>query len=368
MTWLKGSDSATNNPIVLAPLAWQPDPGWPADGGNLHLMLYGLVQKCATISAQQGTDYVVEDGVVAGAAHSPDWRVLADLAARAGYWDRLEDDTGYLLVDDSEHLFHIRLQSEIRWERDRKSDIANPNWTVPVRLRDGDGCRFCANIVNWKDRYGRGGTYDHRVPGQRAETVDDLRVACKMCNSKRGGNPDALELLPPPLAPYYGAETVAFLAKHGINVPLSTGTQRPLTQRDPAHSDPASSGTTLPTATPPPAGPRAPRPRTQRDPAQSTQETSTTAATGRPHRAARPVKPATDTVPEQPKRISVKPAETRATEVRAPGRVGTGRDATVRVPDPPPDPSTDPTSTGPRRWRRRARRGRPEHNPGEHRD
>jgi len=306
---------------------------------------------CATHSAGQGTDYVVSDGTVAAMARSSDWRLLARLAARAGYWQRLADDTGWLLVDDAEHLFHIRLKAEVQWERDRKSDVANPKWTVPVRLRDGDGCRYCGNIVNWLDRHARGGTYDHRIPGQRAETIDDLVVACRTCNSRRADNPNALPLLPPPRVPYYGAESVAFLAKAGVTVAMST--ERPPIQGDPAAqpSDPAASGTTH-TATPKPPGHRsnAQRPRNQRDTAPSTQDERDGTATGRPHRAPRPVM-TTENATDQPKRNSANPADIRGTEAGIPG---SGRGGSGRAPALPTNPAPIRKARRPR-----GRRGRP---------
>lgn len=357
MTWLKNSDTAINNPIVLAPLAWEREDGWPVSDGNLSVLLFGLVQLCATHSAGQGTDYVVSDGTVAAMARSSDWRLLARLAQRAGYWQRLATDDGWLLTDDSEHLFHIRLKAEVQWERDRKADVGNTGLVAPVRLRDGDGCRYCGNIVSWRDRHTRGATYDHRVPGRKARSSDDLVVACRTCNSTRGDNPDALPLLPPPARPYYGPDTVEFLANAGITVALST--ERPPTRTipDPAPSDPAPSGTT-PTATPHPAGPRATRP----DPAQpalSTQDESD----GRPkHRAQRAVMPTAPAAQQDKTRTShsTESADTRDT---ASGDPGSGRDGTGRAPTRTTDPrqtsdnDRDPQTPPDRRRRRRGRRG-----------
>ena len=48
-------------------------------------------------------------------------------------------------------------------------DLIDPQVSiiVPVRWRDGDACRYCGKVVNWADRKGgKGGTYDHRMPGQ----------------------------------------------------------------------------------------------------------------------------------------------------------------------------------------------------------
>lgn len=358
MTWLKGSDTAHSNPIVLAPLAWDREPGWPVEGGHLSLLLYGLVQQCATQSAQQGTDYVVFDGVVAATARTSDWRLLALLAQRAGYWQRLATDDGWLLVDDSEHLFHIRLKAEIQWEKDRKADAKNPGLVVPVRERDGDGCRYCGAIVSWRDRHARGATYDHRIPGQKATGAEDLVVACRSCNSRRSDNAESLPLMPPPARPYYGPDTVAFLAKAGVIVALSTEPPPIRTNPDPAPSDPAPSGTPH-TATPHPAGPRDARPTPAAHPAPSAPDASDGQ---RQHRAPRAVMPTATAAPQhkQNKSHSADPADTRGTASRpsGSGRVGTGR-APTRSPDLDQTSGKDEDPPKGRRRGRRGRRGRP---------
>lgn len=239
MTWLKTSDTAAQHPVVLAPLAWDHAALDGLDAADLlHNALFGLVNRCAVHSAAYDSDYVVPDAVVAVMAAPAPWRPLADLAARAGYWTRLEDRGGWLLLDDSEHLFHIRLKAEKAWEAQRRKDNGNPALIVPVRLRDGDGCRHCGKIVNWRARRGgRAGTYDHRVPGQAAQGPDDLVVSCGWCNSKRGDSQaESWTPLPAPTTPHYGEDTVALLAEHAITVPLS-GPPRPARQADPARTD-----------------------------------------------------------------------------------------------------------------------------------
>ena len=55
-----------------------------------------------------------------------------------------------------------------------------------VRNRDGDRCRYCSREVDWADRKTpRGGTYDHVIPG--GPTIpENLVVACRGCNSRKG--------------------------------------------------------------------------------------------------------------------------------------------------------------------------------------
>jgi hypothetical protein len=237
--WLKSSDTAAQHPIVLAPLAWPADDLEGLEPMELANLLFGLAQRCAIYSAQYTTDYAISDAIVAQMVGSR-WRHRAEQCAKAGYWSRTEN--GWLLVDDAEHLFHIRRKAEIEWERQRKVDISNPSLTVPVRMRDGDGCRYCGHIVQWTARRGnRAGTYDHRAPGRSARHPEDLVVACGLCNRTRSNNPDpdAWPLRPAPAQPFYGPETVRLLAGYGHHVrpsdPAPSGT---------THVDPAPGGTT----------------------------------------------------------------------------------------------------------------------------
>lgn len=365
MPWLKVSDTAAFHPIVTGPLTEQVRPEDHLDQADLVNLAFGLVLRCATHSAGFLTDYVVTDGVVA-LMGGPHWVQRAELAERAGYWRRVAG--GWAILDDPEAFVHIRLKDELAWERQRRKDNGDPALIVPVRLRDGDGCRYCGVVVNWRDRKGgRGGTYDHRTPGQPATGPDDLRVACQSCNGFRSDHPDADQRRPPrpaPTQPFYGTETVALLAKHGVTVPLTAA--RPGHQPNPAPTTtgdpvpdrttprPAARPGTRPapaptTATPPPAGPRDRTTSTPRDP-----------ATRRAPRPPRPG-PRPDPAPRDPasgrtprpapptqdqQRRSADPADHRHAGSGSPGRDGTGRE------------SPTSTRTDPQR-RRRGRRGRP---------
>lgn len=256
MPWLKVSDTAAMHPVVLAPLTHPDDDGLdPYDRANV---LAGMVWRCATLSAGYLTDYVVSEATVAQVA-GPRWRERATAAQRAGYWTRVR--AGWLILEDPTNFVHIRRADEIEWERLRKKDASTPSLIVPVRLRDGDGCRYCGRIVTWGDqRGGRGGTYDHQAPGQPADSPEDLRVACRSCNARRGNDPDADRRVPPlpvPAQPHYSPRTRALLAEHGYHLPA---TPRPGDRPDPATRDPAPGGTPHPRPARDPATSRTPRP------------------------------------------------------------------------------------------------------------
>lgn len=370
MPWAKFSDTSANHPIVLAPMAfddWQP-PRWAA--ADLVSLLAGIFARCAVQSAGYLTDYVITPGVLATTA-GENWRHWAALMQRAGYLTPITLDDGtqaWRLADDPTNLVHIRLKDELEWERQRKRDNSNPNLIVPVRLRDGDECRYCGVIVVWGDqRGGRGGTYDHRIPGQTAISPDDLRVACHACNGRRSNHADADQWCPPrpaPASPFYGPKTATLLREHGHRVrqrrTARPGTQpgnaatppRPRRTRDTAPGDPTTSRITPDTSTP------------DRDPApRRTTRTATPQPPGhREHTHAdtdnAPHHPATNgTRHHQHKRQDqqrlANPANRRSTEPGFPGRVGQGRTpAPASTPAPPSSPRE------PRRSRR-GRRGRP---------
>lgn len=304
MAWLRVSDSAGNNPIVLAPLLADPAALPLMDSYMWANALFGLVSRCATSAAGYGRSYYVSDATIASYG-GPAWRAMADAAHKAGYWEPTE--RGWLLVEDPDNLLHIRRGEEIDWERQRKADTANGRLTAAVRFRDGDGCRYCPVIVVWGDRKSaRGGTYDHRVPGTPAQGPDDLRVACRGCNSQRGNNPDADDVLPPrpvPVEPFFGPKSVVFLREHGFDVHESAPA-RPGTLPDTAPRDPGA------------ASPETPRP--------SDPEAIGITPAPPSDRAAGATPQATTLLPVDAG--SVDPANRRATESRYPGRDGhTGR-------------------------------------------
>jgi hypothetical protein len=386
VAWKKESDTAAHHPIVTRAMTMV---DWPErltghDFGNL---LWGIISRAATQSAQYKTDYVVKAGTLYNTA-GENWRHWVAVAVRTGYLAPVDLDGGeetWLLVEDSEDLFHIRRKAEIEWETARKRDNSNLLLVVPVRLRDGDGCRFCGVVVNWRARRGgRAGTYDHRIPGRGAQGPEDLRVACAACNGRRKDLAEdadaAVPPLSPPASPFYGEETAELLAEHGHQVPLSNP-PRPRTRRDPA----ATTGDPAAGRTPPSTTGITQRPGSRPDPAQRPESRSGTARKQRPaSRAdpapAPPAPPATphpagprtpqsaraspsvrgnqrpgnqpDTAPEQHKPRPAETAGREHTPVRSPGRVrdgsGTGREAVPAVP-----------ATGRKRSRSRGRRGRP---------
>ncbi|WP_144628929.1 HNH endonuclease [Arthrobacter woluwensis] len=233
MPWLKQSDAAASHPIVLA--AYElPD----ADDRILN-ELFGYVARCATQCAAYEQDYIVTFGTARDTAGShARFVALAAAAERCGYWVEIEitgpdgERRRAFKLAEEKDLFHMILKDERAWLLKRKEDSRNPDLYVPVRKRDGDACRYCGKTVTWGDnKSGRGGTYDHVVPGDMEVTVETYVVCCRECNGKRQDDPDRTwKTLPAPSEPLYGPATVKLLANHDIIV-QPTYTRPPVERR-----------------------------------------------------------------------------------------------------------------------------------------
>ncbi|MFE7605761.1 hypothetical protein ACFU1Q_11425 [Brachybacterium paraconglomeratum] len=186
--------------------------------------VFGFVMRLFLQAAQQGTDYRVSIGTAM--VLSPRYEALLAQAARSGLLSLIEEDGRRViaLVSDPEFM-HMRTRESIAWENERKADTSDLSLILPVRLRDGDACRYCGNVVAFGMRKGnRGGTYDHLRPGQRASGPDELVVACRGCNSARGdGEGDRgprHPLLPTPSAEqrYYSSTTLTWFKEHATEL------------------------------------------------------------------------------------------------------------------------------------------------------
>ncbi len=181
----------------------------------------GWLFRSAFQSAAHMTDYSIDAGTayMLGGSRTDE---LVRLCVRAGLLEefKVAGVRSFKLIEDPEFI-HIRLRKEVEWERQQRNDTRDPRLRVPVLLRDGDQCRYCAVVVMWRGKTSnRSGSIDHRVPGEPG-TVDTMVVACMRCNSARTDNPqwdDDHPLLPPPRTPVYSKFTVAYLATNGQHV------------------------------------------------------------------------------------------------------------------------------------------------------
>ncbi|GAB3889034.1 hypothetical protein [Terrabacter terrigena] len=328
MPWMKSGDTAASYPALLAVDELPTAEDWSVNE------VAGFVYRLGLHSAAHMTDYLIGYGDVK--LMSPTrFELLVEQACSTGLM-RLVSGEGrgrrWQIVEDDEFM-HIRKKAAVQWDRQRDSDRRNKDLTMPVRLRDGDACRYCNQVVSWSDhRSGRAGTYDHREPGQAA-TVETYVVACKQCNSARLNDEHAdtkHPLLPVPTVPYYTAKTrsvlEAYFGPEKVAARLGEPTDPARAPQAAVRPEQAPAGTTTPSA--------------RREARSAAQD-----ASGRPA-----TEPGSGTDPgSDPDRTPVTRSGDRVGSGRVgPGQVRSGREGTGR--DGSPSRS---------RSRRRGRRGKP---------
>ena len=236
MAWIKVGDNAYTHPklVACASVAGAPE--------SAVREMFGWFLACSCYSASHYTDYRVDLYIARkeGGANSG-W--LIEAAQRTGLVKVREDDgiTSLELVQDPEFV-GIILKAEKDWNRQQQADTRNPALAVPVRLRDGDQCRYCGTVVSWMGKISpRRACFDHRDPTQGARTPEDLVVACFHCNSSRrehGAEWDRDHpLLPAPVAPIYGVSTAKFLTENGH--PMESNVSDPKRGQRGGSADPA---------------------------------------------------------------------------------------------------------------------------------
>ncbi|SDG95713.1 HNH endonuclease [Klenkia brasiliensis] len=388
MAWLRIGDTSTIHPLRLA----LHDPANPL----VARAAWGVFLDLATLCAAEGT-YDVAPGFMhlAGGTEAPD---LIRRLHRAGLLVHTAG-TGrhrtYKIVDDRPELIHIRLRTEIDWEKKRRQDTGDPRLKAAVLLRDGDACRWCGRVVQPNDnRSPRGRELDHLRPGDAARTPDDLVVACKVCNGARGKAwqdtetrgqlAELFRLLPPPTERIYVQSTATWLVEQGHPLPpgsrvvaradhtAPTTSRAPRAGSDPTHPATAgvANGPTTPSDDqhPATAGVATPDGPDGRAHPGNQPGVAPPSPTSTPHPGTQPgvAPPAGATQHDAPDRPTADRSVTDRSGGAGPGRVGSGSGA-GRVAGPPsrlaPDPPrTDSTTTPPtaprsRRGRRRSRPG-----------
>lgn len=126
---------------------------------------------------------------------------VSDALVEAGLWERLADG-GFQIHDFHAHNFTAKEVKERReWDIKRKALYSDAELVAAIRQRDQHKCRYCGLEVHWNDRRGPlGGQYDHVNP-RGDNSLENVVVACRRCNNKKGGRtPDQAEmrLLPAP--------------------------------------------------------------------------------------------------------------------------------------------------------------------------
>lgn len=179
MTWAKMDDRYDDNPKVRR--------AWRLSGVAVALHVHAI-----TYSARHQTDglvpidWIEERFDIAKLKPREREKALATLV-ECKLFD-VVDDTHYAVHDFLDYNPSKELvEREREWDRRRKELFRDPDLVEAIRARDGDRCRYCGTLVNWKDRRGRtGGTYDHVTP-RGPNSLDNVVVACRYCNMAKGG-------------------------------------------------------------------------------------------------------------------------------------------------------------------------------------
>lgn len=196
----------------------------------------------------------------------------------------------------------------------QRKELRDRELREQVRRRDGDCCRYCGKQVKWQDRKSpAGGVLDHVRPDMAAG-ADNLVVACRACNTRKGKRtPEAasMQLLPIASHPKHPARS----ASTSDQISHRSGTESK-TVSDPVSDRPQIGSRSV-------SDPASDRPPPEPPPKQA----PTSADVPAPLLAAFP--DATSVTVTDP---------IRSTGTGGPGRVGTGTGYVVGPPDTPRTP------------------------------
>jgi 5-methylcytosine-specific restriction endonuclease McrA len=138
------------------------------------------------------TDGFIDERAIAtwGIKAKP-WRRITDelcreqVKDRAPLWERVDGGFkvhDYLQWNDSK----AQILASRQVSKTRRQLYGDVELLAAIRERDGSACRYCGRDVNWRDRRGPGGaTYDHVDPAA-GNTLENVVVACRGCNSSKG--------------------------------------------------------------------------------------------------------------------------------------------------------------------------------------
>lgn len=229
MAWIESHQSLANHPKTRK-LARLLGVSRVTAIGHLHMLWWWAMEYAedGDLSRFDAIDMAVAcdwDG---------DETVLLEALTQAGFVD-----PDHRLHDWDDYAGRLLEQRRLHADRARRNKgLYNDNELIRiVRSRDGDNCRYCGRIVNWKDRRGaEGGTYDHVDPDAKPENVpENIVVACRACNSGKGRRTPELAgmaLLPA------GRDTADNGRKPAVNQPYRTVPYRTVPNRtEPEEND-----------------------------------------------------------------------------------------------------------------------------------
>jgi hypothetical protein len=191
--WAKLDDALIDHRKISAAGAFL---GKNGDGRAIALGFFAIALMW---SNKHLSDGVIPEAVVRSWSHVKKPLAVAEALVQAGLFERTGD--GFRIHDF--HDFNPtaqKVKADREWDRRRKELYADSELTQEVRLRDQNRCRYCGQLVNWKDRRGPiGGQFDHVIP-RGPNNLENIVVACRGCNyKKQDRTPEeaAMKLLPP---------------------------------------------------------------------------------------------------------------------------------------------------------------------------
>lgn len=230
MPWVRLDDSFADHPKIerAGPLA-----AW------LHV-------AALCYCARHLTDGRIPRSKATRLADIPDASSQVLALIREGVW--YEDGDDYVIHDYLEYQpSRQQVMTDRGIARRRSAMNTDPELRAALKARDGNLCRYCGKRVNWRDRKGQdGATYDHVIPVSAGgtESVDNLVVACRDCNLRKGSRTlqDAgMTLLPAPSNPNRDQDRI----KHG-----SRQESRPPSRPHPPNTNNSSSSDSRPNPQP----------------------------------------------------------------------------------------------------------------------
>lgn len=197
MTWLKLDDGLLDHKKVRRAIR---------DGGlgALGLHVAGLLNAAKYLTDGFVEEEFVEEIFDLARVRSEDARGrLVNVLVKRELW--LPDDRGGFSIHD--YLDHNPSREQVEanreWDKRRQQLSRDPELVAAIKKRDRNRCRYCGIKVDWRDRRSSAGaTYDHVDP-DGPNTLENVVVACRGCNSRKGGRTpeDAgMTLLAPPPA------------------------------------------------------------------------------------------------------------------------------------------------------------------------
>lgn len=176
MAWIESHQDLAHHPKV-ARLAGTLEVSVPAAIGHLHCLWWWCLSYADDGDLTDFSDFEI--------AYAAQWQgepdVFVEALQKAGWLDGRE-------VHDW-HEYGGKLAEKRMADAQRKRNMRSfyaEGTADAVKQRDGSRCRYCGKTVNWSDRRSEdGATYDHIDP-YGPETEQNVVVACRGCNSRKG--------------------------------------------------------------------------------------------------------------------------------------------------------------------------------------